>query len=556
MISYDRDPQQTIPESSVKIIGLGGAGANILDRATLDGLTGPEMMCVNTDIRTLSSSVAAEKIHLGKNLTKGLGSGGDPDLGARAAEEAETEIRDALRGRKMVFLCVGLGGGTGSGAAPLIVRIAREEGAFVVVFATMPFGFEGQRRKEQAQTSLNELAVLANAVVTFDNDRMGELVLAKQGIHEAFAACDRMISDSIKAVTRLVVRPGLINIGLGELMKALSTIRSRCLFGSGVGHGESRSQQAIENALNSPLLDKGQLLSQASSVLIHICGDESLTLYEVELLMQNLSKHIPEDAQVLFGVATDPSMEGALSVTLISAVPEERLHGSAEEDHQADLAEKSSEDELGLSVAVPAVESATVIDTPEDEQIMEPSEGYSPEEDFADPFAGQADDDTPADEDVYGDDDVSADEDTRSEDPAEEQDTGEDEQDDEGHEQDYDDFVPLDDVQSIADAVLQGEEIDIAAAESSEPDGDEDEQPFAEIGDEGQEDGEQDLYEESETVSGESFVFEIDEGDDARAAQAELELDGGPKGKFQGESPNLLEGEDLDIPPFLRNKRR
>jgi len=155
MISFDRDPQQTIPESSVKIIGLGGAGANMLDRAALDGMTGAEMMSVNTDMRTLSSSVAAEKIQIGRN----------------------------------------------------------EEGAFVVVFATMPFSFEGARRRTQAETSLNEIAVISNALVTFDNGRMGELVLAKQGIHEAFAAADRMISESIKAVTRLVVRPGLINVG-------------------------------------------------------------------------------------------------------------------------------------------------------------------------------------------------------------------------------------------------------------------------------------------------------------------------------------------------------
>ena len=225
MISYERDPQQTIPESSVKIIGLGGAGANMLDRAALDGMTGAEMLCVNTDMRTLSSSVAGEKIQIGKNLTKGLGAGGDPELGLKAVQEAELEIRDTLRGRKMIFICVGLGGGTGSGAAPLITRLAREEGAFVVVFATMPFGFEGQRRRDQAETALNELAVLANALVTFDNGRMGELVLAKQGIHEAFAAADRMISESIKAVTRLVVRPGLINVGLDDLMAALRTTR-------------------------------------------------------------------------------------------------------------------------------------------------------------------------------------------------------------------------------------------------------------------------------------------------------------------------------------------
>ena len=324
MISYERDPQQTIPESSVKIIGLGGAGANMLDRAALDGMTGAEMLCVNTDMRTLSSSVAGEKIQIGKNLTKGLGAGGDPELGLKAVQEAELEIRDTLRGRKMIFICVGLGGGTGSGAAPLITRLAREEGAFVVVFATMPFGFEGQRRRDQAETALNELAVLANALVTFDNGRMGELVLAKQGIHEAFAAADRMISESIKAVTRLVVRPGLINVGLDDLMAALRTTRSRCLFGSGIADGENRSQLALENALTSPLLDKGSLLADATTVLVHICGGESLTLYEVELLMQALSKYVPPSAHILFGAAVDPAMGESLSVTLVSALPEDK----------------------------------------------------------------------------------------------------------------------------------------------------------------------------------------------------------------------------------------
>ena len=136
--------------------------------------------------------------------------------------EAEEKVREALKGQQIVFLCTGLGGGTGSGAAPIVARIAREEGAFVVVFATMPFFFEGRRRRDQAETALNELAVLSNALVTFDNNRMGELVLAKQGIHEAFAAADKMISESIKAVIRLVVRPGLINVGLDDLMSALA----------------------------------------------------------------------------------------------------------------------------------------------------------------------------------------------------------------------------------------------------------------------------------------------------------------------------------------------
>ncbi|HEY8962271.1 MAG TPA: hypothetical protein VIM57_08700, partial [Luteolibacter sp.] len=332
MIAYSHEPQTTIPTSSVKIVGLGGAGVNMLERIALEGLEGAELLALNTDVRKLSHCVANEKIQLGRNLTKGLGSGGDPDLGQQAVREAESEIRAALKGRRIVFVCAGLGGGTGSGAAPIVTRIAREEGAFVVVFATMPFGFEGRRRQEQAQTSLNELAVLSNALVTFDNNRMGELVVAKQGIHEAFAAADRMISESIKAVIRLVVRPGLINIGLDDLMSALRTTRSRCLFGSGIADGPDRASKALRNALASPLLDQGALLKDAQTVLVHLSGGESLTLFEIELLMQGLRKFVPEKAHVLFGAAVDPTMGDSLSLTLISALPEDRLASSTQSD--------------------------------------------------------------------------------------------------------------------------------------------------------------------------------------------------------------------------------
>ncbi|HSP42566.1 MAG TPA: cell division protein FtsZ, partial [Luteolibacter sp.] len=315
MIPYTRDPQKTIPASSVKIIGLGGAGTNMLERIALDGMEGAEMLALNTDIRTLGSCMAPEKIQLGANLTKGLGTGGDPDLGHQAVLEAEQPLREALKDRRIVFLCVGLGGGTGSGAAPIVTRIAREEGAFVVVFATMPFAFEGRRRREQAETALNELAVLSNALVTFDNNRMGELVLAKQGIHEAFTAADHMIREAIKAVLRLVIRPGLINVGLDDLMSALRTTRSRCLFGSGIASGKDRAAKALRAALASPLLDQGSLLKDAQTVIVHLCGGEDLTLFEVELLMQNLGKHVPYKAHVLFGAAIDPAMGESLSIT-------------------------------------------------------------------------------------------------------------------------------------------------------------------------------------------------------------------------------------------------
>ncbi len=328
MISYSRDPKQEIPASAVKILGLGGAGANMLERIALDSMEGAQLVSLNTDVRTLGASLAKEKIQLGLNLTKGLGTGGDPELGQQAVLEAETEVRNVLKDQKIVFLCVGLGGGTGSGAAPIVARIAREEGAFVIVFATMPFLFEGSRRREQAETSLNQLAVLSNALVTFDNNRMGELVLAKQGIHEAFGAADKMISESIKAVIRLVVRPGLIHVGLDELITALRTTRSRCLFGSGIADGKDRASKALRNALSSPLLDQGALLKDAQSVLVHLSGGESLTLFEIELLMQSLQKHVPDHTQILFGAAIDASMGDSLSITLISSLPEEVLVSS------------------------------------------------------------------------------------------------------------------------------------------------------------------------------------------------------------------------------------
>src|SRR6478752_1454106 len=351
MISYNRDPQQTIPTSAVKIIGLGGAGANMLERIALDGMEGAELLAINTDVRTLSSCLAREKIQLGVNLTKGLGAGGDPVLGHQAMLETEDQIRASIKGRRIVFLCAGLGGGTGSGAAPIVTRIAREEGAFVVVFATMPFAFEGKRRREQAEAALNELAVLSNALVTFDNNRMGELVLAKQGIHEAFAAADHMICESIKAVIRLVIRPGLINVGLDELVSALRTNRSRCLFGSGIAAGKDRAAKALKNALNSPLLDQGALLKDAETVLVHLSGGEDLTLFEIELLMQRLLKFVPDKAHVLFGAAIDPTMGDSLSITLISALPEDTLA-------------KAPRDSIG--------------DRTRENPILDPSQGYTP----------------------------------------------------------------------------------------------------------------------------------------------------------------------------------
>lgn len=515
MIEYQRDQQQTIPDSQVKIIGIGGAGANMIDRVALDGMEGAELMALNTDSRTLTSSVAGEKIQLGKKLTKGLGCGGDPELGLQAAQEVETELRDSLRDRKMVFVCVGLGGGTGSGAAPLVTRVAREMGAFVVVFATMPFVFEGRRRREQAETALNELSVIANALVTFDNTRMGELVLAAQGIHDAFAAADRMISESIRAVTRLVIRPGIINVGLDDLMSALRSTRSRCLFGSGLALGENRSQAALKNALNSPLLDKGRLLRNAQTALVHICGGEGMTLFEVELLMRELSKNVPDNAHILFGAAVDESMGDSLSVTIISSLPESQLHSREvieveEEKEEAPAAPAPARDNFGADTMRVTVKHAPE-PAPVEEKIEEPVMAQEEEEDVQE----EEEVTLSLEEEVV---------DTEPEEEEEEEPTVVYDQD--SQEEEVEEEVEPD-MEEVLDDVLQREEPAVQLVEEED-------------------DSEEEPARREELVAA---------APKAKVPQGELQLDGGPRGKFEGEAPNLFEGEDLDIPPFMRKKR-
>ncbi len=609
MIPYIRDPQQTIPNSAVKIIGLGGAGANMLERIALDGMEGAELLALNTDVRTLAACVAGDKIQLGVNLTKGLGAGGDPELGHQAMLESEDQIRESIKGRRIVFLCTGLGGGTGSGAAPIITRIAREEGAFVVVFATMPFAFEGRRRREQAETALNELAVLSNALVTFDNNRMGELVLAKQGIHEAFAAADHLICESIKAVIRLVIRPGLINVGLDDLMSALRTNRSRCLFGSGIADGADRATKALKNALNSPLLDQGSLLKDAQTVLVHLSGGENMTLFEIELLMQRLQKFVPDKAHVLFGAAIDPAMGDSLSITLISALPEDSLATAPRESLSqrsqespildpsqgftspgvriSDFAAKNDEDEP--ETQPPAAKEIPVALEPEPKSRPDP---VSPLSKFR-KAAGQAvsaavpslfDDDRP-----FAEPEVS--EKKKVEDiPAPEMEAFT--------------FIAVDADEEKATDVAPSEpepapetpeeEIIFSAADEPEPTGETDipdierrpgmftptpkskrsltspwgkskaSTPPEEMPDDIPEDdfkgGEDD---DNPFTRDPALAEDVQESDHpklklgikASGSQSELSLDSTPRGRFDGEKPNVFDGEDLDLPPFLRKRK-
>jgi cell division protein FtsZ len=330
MIEFElstQQPEATLPAVPVTVIGLGGAGTNILDTIALEGLPGAQLVALNTDARALQSSMLGVKLQLGNELTRGLGTGGDPELGADAVRSSEAEIREEIRGQKMVFLCTGLGGGTGSGAAPLVARMAREEGAFVVVFAVMPFAFEGRRRIRQAEEALTALRAEADALITFDNDRLGEVVLPKKGIHEAFAAADKIVSQSIRAIINLVSAPGLIRIGMDELIAAVGRGDTRCLFGYGASRGANRVGEALSTALKSPLLHKGQLRERGRAVLVHVCGGPQMTFAEVQELMRELNEgHLHEDARILFGTGVDATMGDQLSVTLLTSLSPEEVH--------------------------------------------------------------------------------------------------------------------------------------------------------------------------------------------------------------------------------------
>ena len=330
MIQLNRNynlPEKADEDIPIKVVGVGGAGCNVLDRIVLDGLDKADLIAINTDVQALASSVAASKVQLGRTVTRGLGAGGDPEVGYNAAYESADELRHALTDARMVFICTGLGGGTGSGGAPAVAQVARENGSLVLAFVTLPFAFEGKRRLRQAEEALAKLRQNCDAVICFENDRMGDMVAPKAGIHQAFAVADVTISQSVRSIIGLIQRPGLIRIGFDDLLAALRSPSGRCLFGFGESDSDNRAHDALTQALKNPLMDRGRMLADASHVLVQVSGGPGMTLTEVEILMKELGKHIHDDTQIIFGTAVDSRMGNRLSVTLISS-----LAGEEEQD--------------------------------------------------------------------------------------------------------------------------------------------------------------------------------------------------------------------------------
>ena len=336
-------------EPTIKVIGVGGAGSNAVDRMIQIGIRGVEFIAANSDAQALTRSEAPHQVALGPRTTRSLGAGGNPTMGAKAAYESQREIRQALRGADMVFIAAGMGGGTGTGAAPVVAKIAQVEGALTVAVVTTPFAFEGNRRSNVAEQGIERLKETVDTLIVISNDRLLEVVDRRVSLDISFRIADEVLRQSVQAISELITRPGLINLDFADV-KSIIAGAGTALISIGHGEGQQKGLDAARMALRSPLLNIDSI-SQANGLLVNITGGPDLRLAEVNAAMEMISQAAISDAQILFGAIIEPRMEGQVEITVIST-------GISEESQPAALEETEERialaDVLGEELAVPA----------------------------------------------------------------------------------------------------------------------------------------------------------------------------------------------------------
>jgi len=308
----------------LRVIGVGNAGVHLADQVALQAIPGIEVIAMNTDAQSLSASVCPRKAALGPRTTRGLGAGGDPELGYEAARESIEEIRFAVGGASAIILLAGLGGGTASGVTQLIAETARSEGVFVVALVTAPFNFEGRRRTLQAAEAERLISQHAHAVLRFENDRMAELTSPLGGVSETFANSDATLSSCVEAILEMLTGRGPMPLHIGSLLGALQGLDSSAVFGRGESLGDNRAYEALEVAMKGTLMDRGRLLSSAQRVVAHISGPPDLSFSEVAAIMRELAKHTSDHAQLYLGVAAGTSEHTPLAVTILATCSAEQ----------------------------------------------------------------------------------------------------------------------------------------------------------------------------------------------------------------------------------------
>ncbi|MCR4278832.1 MAG: cell division protein FtsZ [bacterium] len=301
--------------ANIKVVGVGGSGGSAVNRMIVSKIRGVDFIVMNTDVQALHHSQARTKIHLGKEVTKGLGAGMDPDVGASAADESEEEIRAALKGADMVFVTCGLGGGTGSGAGPRIAEIAHEMGALTVAVVTRPFAFEGAKRKTVAEEAYERMADAVDTMITIPNDRILQIIDRKTTLIDAFEIADDVLRQGVQGISELITVPGLINVDFADV-RAIMSDRGSALMGIGRGQGDNRASDAAKAAIASPLLEVS--IDGAKGILFTITGGSNLGMYEVSEAAKVITQSADPDAKVIFGAIIDESLKDEVKLTVIA----------------------------------------------------------------------------------------------------------------------------------------------------------------------------------------------------------------------------------------------
>jgi len=356
--------------AKIKVIGVGGGGSNAVNRMVSSGLGGVEFIVANTDAQALEQNQASVKIQIGQKLTKGLGAGADPNVGRQAALEDTETIIHALSGADMIFVTTGLGGGTGTGAAPVIASLASELGALTVAVVTKPFRFEGRRRSAHAEAGLDFLRECVDTVITIPNERLLAIIDRHTSLTDSFSLADDVLRQAIQGISDLILVPGLINLDFADVKTIMSGM-GVAMMGTGIAEGDNRAMQAAQKAIASPLLEDGSV-NGARGVIINITGGPDLSLMEVNEASCVIQEAAHEDANIIFGAVVDPTLTGKVKITVIATGFERKgagrtipaaalqtpidLHSYTA--HLARPAEPAPMDQPMMEMAAPAIESA------------------------------------------------------------------------------------------------------------------------------------------------------------------------------------------------------
>lgn len=301
--------------AKIKVVGVGGGGNSAINRMVSSSIQGVDFLAINTDAQALHQNFSKHKLHIGRTVTRGLGAGMNPELGTKSAEESSSEIREALKGADMVFITCGLGGGTGTGASPVVAEIARDIGALTVAVVTRPFSFEGSQRRTIADKGLEELAAKVDTIISIPNDRILQIIDKKTSLLDAFAVVDDVLRQGVKGISELITKPGLINVDFADV-KAVMKESGSALMGIGQAGGENRAVDAAKAAIDSPLLELS--IEGAKGVLFTITGPPDLSMNEVNEAARLITASVDSGAKIIFGTTVDENMKGEVAITVIA----------------------------------------------------------------------------------------------------------------------------------------------------------------------------------------------------------------------------------------------